>query len=218
MAGRGNGGHRAGTASCDSRRGSGTVSRSMPGGRSDASTRPSRTSTVSRAPASGSPDTCNAPKSSGSAGAIRRMRSGTDGSNRSSVRSRWIGVAAAQACGEQEVGYVTGVGYASRSNPQNSSGRSAAEVGCCRQQPEPDTLGRPDETVPHQPGGTDGAVVWPHRPVVVTHRVVGGHRGAEGADSEAGEHLRSHEPIRDCGRLVVADDAGPQAVTHVRCE
>ena len=64
----------------------------------------SRTSTDTPAPATCSESICSGRNLAGMAGSHHSLPTGTDGSNRSSVRSRWNGAAEAQACGEHDVG------------------------------------------------------------------------------------------------------------------
>ncbi len=64
----------------------------------------SATSSDTRAPATCSDSIRSGRNLAGIAGSHQSLPTGTDGSNRSSVRSRWNGAAEAHACGEQDVG------------------------------------------------------------------------------------------------------------------
>ena len=84
-----------------------------------------------------------------------------------------------------------------------------------RDQPQDDPVGLLGEPVASQPRGDEGVVVRPHRSVVVAHRVVGTHRRGEGPHAEPREHLGAQERLGDRGGVLLVDDPGPQAVTHV---
>ena len=122
-------------------------------------------------------------------------------------------MAAAQACGEHEVGYGTGAGYSVRRTRRTARAADRHAVAAARIPRDPVRL--LDEAVAHQAGGEDGVVVRPHRTVVVADRVVGAHVVGKGAHTPAAEHRRRQQVLRDGRRLVLVDDAGPQAVPHV---
>ena len=71
------------------------------------------------------------------------------------------------------------------------------------------------EPVASEPRGHDRVVVRPDAPVVVADRVEARHRRRQRAHAPPGEHLGRHEQLRDARRLVLVEDAGPQAVPHV---
>ncbi len=81
-----------------------------------------------------------------------------------------------------------------------------------------DGLGLVDKAVAHEPCRGYGAVVRPHRAVVVAHRVVRTHRTRQGPDAPAREHLLRHEVRGDRCGVGLFDDAGPQAMADVRCQ
>jgi len=75
-----------------------------------------------------------------------------------------------------------------------------------------------DETVVCQPFDGDRGVVRPHGAVVIAHRGEGVHVGGQSSYLEARVQQRSHEMRCHCGGLVVVDDAGPQAMAHIRSD
>ena len=72
------------------------------------------------------------------------------------------------------------------------------------------------QPVPHEPGGADRVVVGPHAPVVVADGVEADHRRRKRADAPARERLFGEEPVADEHGFVGVEDAGPEAVAHVR--
>ena len=73
-----------------------------------------------------------------------------------------------------------------------------------------------DEPVFRQPRYRDRGVVWPDGAIVVAHRIVGVHVSGQCSHTESRIQPGTNEMRCYSGGLVVVDDAGPQAVPHVR--
>ena len=97
------------------------------------------------------------------AGAHHRRAACGWGVIRSKVVSSCSGAAAAQACGEHEVGYGMGTGYSPRGKPHRKLRKAVAEVRGGVEDGLGDPLGVPGEAVPHQAGRAQRVVVRPYR-------------------------------------------------------
>ena len=84
-------------------------------------------------------------------------------------------MAAAQACGEQAVGYGTGCGEHLPWESAEQFGEPVLEVARGVQDGDRDTLRVAGESVAHEACGAQRVVVGPDRAFVVAHGVVGGH-------------------------------------------
>ncbi len=57
--------------------------------------------------------------------------------------------------------------------------------------------------------------MWPHRSIVIGHRIVASLAGAKCADAPTGEEILSQKILRDPSRTFGTRDPGEQAVTGV---